>query len=34
MLHEAGFPDVQAYGGLAKEPFHLGARRLVLVAQA
>lgn len=32
LLEEAGFADLEAFGSLAKEPFKLGAERLLLVA--
>jgi SAM-dependent methyltransferase len=31
LLHNAGFVDVQSFGGLNDEPFRLGSERLVLV---
>ena len=33
LLHDAGFVDVQSFGGLCDEPFRLGSERLVLVGK-
>jgi len=32
LFEAAGFTDVQGFGSLAREPFQLGSRRLLMVA--